>query len=93
MADQLFLSCINVLDDSMMGWYKKWDPGFMRVSRKPHPFVNEQHTIACEITITMCRSKISEGKDRPAQLGAKKWSEIGKTVGLIIQMCNPIFVT
>ena len=32
-------------------------------------------------------------KDRPAQLGANKWYELGKTVGIMLQMCEPIFGT
>ena len=32
-----------------------------------------------------------EDKERPTQLGKKKWEELGKTVGLILQMCKPIF--
>ena len=33
------------------------------------------------------------GKDRPAQMGAKKLSDLGKTVGIMLQMCEPIFGT
>ena len=44
--DQQFLpSCINVIDESMMEWFNKWDPGFMFVGRKPHPFGNDWHAI------------------------------------------------
>ena len=38
MAQQFLPSWINVLDESMMEWFNKWDPGFMCVGRKPHPF-------------------------------------------------------
>ena len=34
-----------------------------------------------------------EGKDRPTQLGPKNWEELGKTVGLIIRICELIFST
>ena len=34
-----------------------------------------------------------EGKDRPTELGKKKWEELGKTVGLMLQMCESIFST
>ena len=34
-----------------------------------------------------------EGKDRPTELGKNKWEELGKTIGLILQMCEPIFST
>ena len=34
-----------------------------------------------------------KGKDRPTELGKKKWEELGKTVGLMLRMCEPIFST
>ena len=34
-----------------------------------------------------------EGQDRRAQLGAKKWSNLGKNVGIMLQMCDTIFGT
>ena len=41
MADQFLPSWIHFLDDSMMEWYNKWDPGFMCLGHKPHQIVNE----------------------------------------------------
>ena len=32
-----------------------------------------------------------EGKGRPTELGKKKWEEMGKTVSLVLQMCEKIF--
>ena len=34
-----------------------------------------------------------EGIDRPNELGKKKREDLGKTVGLMLQMCEPIFST
>ena len=34
-----------------------------------------------------------EGKDSPTELGKKKWEDLAKTFGLILQMCEPIFST
>ena len=34
-----------------------------------------------------------EGKDRPTELGKKKWEDLGKTVGLMLRICEPIFST
>ena len=34
-----------------------------------------------------------EGKYRPTELGKKKWEYLGKTVGLMLRMCEPIFST
>ena len=93
MAQQFFPSWINVLDESMMEWFNKWYPVFMCVGRKPHPFGNERHTISCALTSILWRAQIVEGKDRPTELGKKKWEELGKTVGLMLRMCEPIFST
>ena len=38
MAEEFNTSWINVLDKSMMEWFKKYAPGFMCLGRKPHPF-------------------------------------------------------
>ena len=93
MALQLFPSWIDVLGESMMEWFNKWAPGFMCVVRKPHPFENERHTICCALTSILWRAQIVEGKDRPTQLGKKKWEEMRKTVGLMLRICEPIFST
>ena len=76
-----------------MEWFNKWAPGFMCVGRKPHTFVNERHTICCALTSILWRSHIVEGKDRPTEIGKKKWEDLGKTVGLMLQICEPIFST
>ena len=34
-----------------------------------------------------------EGKDRPTQLGQKKWEDLGKTVGIMLIMREPIIST
>ena len=34
-----------------------------------------------------------EGKDRPTELGKKKWEKRGTNVGLMLRMCEPIFST
>ena len=70
-----------------MKWFNKWYLGFMSVGCKPHPFVNERHTICCALASILCRSQIVEGKDRPTKLGMKKWEDLEKTAGLILRMC------
>jgi hypothetical protein len=91
MEDEFDPSWMNVLDESMMEWFNKYAPGFMCVGRKPHPFGNERHTICCGTTTIMWRAQIVEGKDRPQQRGPKEYNELGKTVGLMLRMCKPIF--
>lgn len=91
MDEEFDTSWINVLDESMMEWYNKYAPGFMCVGRKPHPFGNERHTICCGLTTILWRSQIVEGKDRPRQLPRREFEELGKTVGLMLRMCQPLF--
>ena len=93
MAQQFLPSWINVLDESVMEWFNKCFPGFMCVGRKPHPFGNERHTISCALTSILWRAQIVKGKDRPTELGKKKWEELGNTVVLMLRMCEPIFST
>ena len=93
MAQQFFPSWINVIDESMMEWFNKWSPGFMCVGRKPHPFGNERHAIYCALTSILWRAQIVEGKDRPTELGKKKWEDLGNSVGLMLRICEPIFST
>ena len=93
MAQSFLSSWINVLDESMMKWFNKWDTGFMRVGLKPHPFGNERHTIFCALTSILWRAKIVESKYIPTQLGPNKWEDLGKTVGIMLQICEPIYST
>ena len=76
-----------------MECFNKWDRGFMCVGRKPHPFGNDRHTICCALHFILCRVYIVEGKYRQTQLGSNKWEKIGKTVGLMLLMYEPIFST
>ena len=83
MDQQFFPSWINVIDDSMMEWFNKWDNVFMCVDRKLHPFANEWHIICCALTSILWRAHIVEVKDRPTQLGPKKKGKIwGRLLGL-----------
>ena len=80
MADEFKPYCINLIDKSMMEWYRKFDPGFIFVGEIPHNFGNERHQIFCGITYILWRALIVKGNDRPAQLGPKLNLEIGRTV-------------
>ena len=64
----------------MMEWFNKWAPAFMCGISKQHPFGNDQYTIFCALTSILRIAQIVEGKERPTQLGTKKWEELGKTV-------------
>ena len=60
---------------------------------KPRPFGNSRHTLCCDINSILWRAHILEVKDRQNQLSPKKWEELGKNVGLMLQICGPIFST
>ena len=93
-SEQYCPGCWNCLDKV---WQNDFCPGFMCVRRKPHPFGIEYHTICygdlndagTGISI-MWHAEIEEGKDRPPELGAKKYDENGKTFGLMCPMVKPI---
>ena len=57
---------------------------------KPHPFVNDRHTIACGLSTVMCFAEIVEGRDRPGGRGRPEFDEIVKTVVTIMRCTRPI---
>ena len=60
------------LDESMCIWTSRWTcPGWMFVPRKPHPWGNEYHTIACGICVIIFFVLLVEGKDRPPEIPDK----------------------
>ena len=63
----------------------------MGVTRKPHPFGNECHKICFGITSIFWRAHIFEGSDRPAHIDKNIHSDLGITVGLVLQMYDPLF--
>jgi hypothetical protein len=86
---------ISCLDESMSTWANKYTcPGYMFVPRKPWPFGNEWHTIACGISELMYRVEIVEGKDEPkVGRGPKEFDNLGKTVGLLLRLTKSIWGT
>lgn len=84
----------NCLDESMNIYLNKYCPGFMIVPRKPHEEGNEYHTI-CDGDVgkgnpIMWHVELMEGKDTPDGAPPKKYSELGKTPGLMCRMMEPI---
>jgi hypothetical protein len=84
----------NCLDELMNIFLNKYCPGFMIVPRKPHEEGNEYHTI-CDGDLEkgnpiMWHVELMEGKDTPAGAPAKKYSDLGKTPGLMCRMMEPI---
>ena len=92
MDEHFASSWISVLDESMSKWLNEYTcPGFMCVPRKPWPLGNEWHSICCAKSGVMYRVELVEGKDRPIELGPKKFEEKGKVVGLLQRLTQPLW--
>ena len=93
MRETFLPSWVSCLDESMSKWTSRWTcPGFMFVPRKPWPMGNEYHSICCALSGIMYWIELVEGKDRPPELGLPEHSSSGgKTVGLMLRMCQSIF--
>jgi hypothetical protein len=63
----------------------------MAVGRKPSPFGNEYHIMACAVLHVIFWIEIVEGKDRPPQLGPPLHVDPhGKSCGLILRAAEAI---
>eukprot|EP00957_Ditylum_brightwellii_P029111 2200272-Ditylum_brightwellii.AAC.1 len=61
-------SWVSCLDESMMFWVSKYTcPGIIVVPRKPWPFGNEWHSIACGNRKIIHPLELVEGKDKPKE--------------------------
>ena len=65
-------------------------PDWIYFGRKPRPFGNERHTIACGLSKTMWFADISEGRDIPCEHRRPEFDDIEKTVGTIMSCTRPI---
>ena len=84
-------SWVSCLDESMSVWTNMYTcPGWMFVPRKPHPMGNEYHSICCGVSGIMYAIELVKGKDRPPQLAPEKFSEHGKTAGLLLRLTESI---
>eukprot|EP00051_Salpingoeca_urceolata_P019793 m.292176 g.292176 ORF g.292176 m.292176 type:complete len:383 (+) comp19483_c0_seq3:1492-2640(+) len=92
---ECFRACwIVCLDESMAVWTSEYTaPGFMVVKRKPHPFGNEYHTVACGKTAVITAIELVEGKDRPSSgpHATPEFVDKGKTVGLLLRMTKALW--
>ena len=92
MAEIFDPSWVSVLDESIQEWINCCTrPGCMFVPHNPHPFGNEHHTIACELSKVIYHVEIVEGKDLPRGMGRKEFDEKGATSGLMVRMTKPIW--
>ncbi|KAI2500665.1 Transposase IS4 [Fragilaria crotonensis] len=84
-------SWVSCLDESMSVWTNMWTcPGWVFVPRKPHPKGNEYHSICCGLSGIMFAIELVQGKDRPSQIPNEKYSEHGKTTGLLMRLTESI---
>ena len=94
MAQFFIAGWVSCLDESMSVWTNRWTcPGWMFVPRKPHPMGNEYHSICCSISGIMYQVELVEGKDRPKEIRKVEFEEKGKTSGLLLRLCKPLFGT
>ena len=85
---------IACLDESMVVWMNRWTcPGWMVVPRKPHPMGNEVHSICCGLCGIMFGIELVEGKDEPPEKPVDPTNAHGKTVGLLLRLCKPLYAT
>lgn len=93
MTECFLPSWVSCLDESMSPWTTRWTcPGWMFVPRKPHPIGNEYHSVCCGETGIMWGIELVEGKDAPPERPRDPTNEHGKTCGLLLRMCKPIYM-
>jgi len=80
------------LDESMSPWTNRWTcPGWVFCPRKPWPFGNEYHTIACGLCSILFGIDLVEGKDRTPELLLQDLNRYGPTVSLLLCLFSSIF--
>ena len=88
-------SWITCLDESMVVFTNEHCPSWVNVKRKPHPFGNEYHTIACAVSHILFRVELVETKkDRPKEgpySEAEFAKDVGKTPSLCLRMTRGIW--
>jgi len=63
------------------------------VPRKPWPYGNEYHTIACGETEIIFRVDLVEGKDQPPEKPKEFSMQYTKTVATVLCLAKPLFGT
>ena len=92
MATNFVPSWINCIDESMSKWLNEYTcPGYMFVPCKPWPFGNENHDAGCADSNIIWSLELLEGKDRPLQLNKKQFDDLGKTVGTLLRLTEPVW--
>ncbi len=88
----LWSSCLN---ESMVAFLNEHCPKWVCVKRKPHPFGNEYHTIACCLSKIIYQMELVETeKDRPKEghYSKPKFKDVmPKTAALCCRLTEPIW--
>ena len=93
MTDTFSASWISCLDESISKWMQRYTcPGFVFCPRKPRPFGNEYHTIACGESGILFFMEMVEGKDKPSHL-QQEHQDLGSTIGLMLRCTKPLHGT
>ena len=80
------------IDESMMAWVSKYTcPGWICVPRKSHPFCNKFHTAGDGVLHILFQMELVEGKDEPEEKAKPQYSNLGKTVGLLMCLAQTIY--
>ena len=76
----------------MSMWVNEYTcPGFMFVPQKLWPFGNEYHDAGCADSDIIWALELHEGKDHPTQLNNKEFDELGKTIGMLLHLTEPVW--
>ena len=74
---------------TMVKWLNEWAPGWVRVDRKPQPFGNEYHALACAYSHIITFIEVVEGKDRPDSLGPTPYEQAeGSSIAALCKRCT-----
>jgi hypothetical protein len=60
---------------------------------KPHPFGNEYHTIACEVSRILYALEIVESKNHPREIPPDPTDQHGKMVSLLLCLSKCLYST
>ena len=83
---------MNCIDESMSKWVNEYTcPGFMFVPCKPWSFGNEYHDTGCAESDIIWSLELWEGKDWPTQLNNKPFDDLGKIVGTLLHLTEPVW--
>ncbi len=92
--DPSWLTC---LDESMVAFLNEHSPNWVCIKRKPHPYGNEYHTIACCMSKIIFRMELVETeKDRPKEGPHSKPAfedVMTKTAALCVRLTEPLWGT